>query len=359
MRRRRLRGLAAVLLLLPGTACESGTRETATETRPSGTAAPVGSPRPRASRESIEYGPPDFFPNAVAFWDASNGIVVGRMVRRPCGRSHTCRGSIRITKDGGETWTEQFRGGPEVRDVTITGAGSAVATLGRTEFQSCLANGLVHTVDGGGTWRRLSQAPVCDPSFDTPSTGWALHEPTARHTPRLAHTTDGGRSWTLEKNPCPRVVHVPVSLSFPSPRQGWLVCVGEPATAMESKAVLQTTDDGSGWSVQSAVVMGAPPHDVPEGGIPSTGHPSGMFFRPSGRGWMWLGRAPLLQSVDQGQNWTAESHVVSPDVDQIASLWFIDDSTGYALRYRGRMELLMSVDGGVRWSKVKAWRSGG
>jgi photosystem II stability/assembly factor-like uncharacterized protein len=74
---------------------------------------------------------------------------------------------------------------------------------------------------------------------------------------------------------------------------------------------------------------------------------------------MWLGRAPLLQSVDQGQNWTAESHVVSPDVDQIASLWFIDDSTGYALRYRGRMELLMSVDGGVRWSKVKAWRSGG
>lgn len=347
------------LLLTFASACTSDRREPARESLSSQTPETTATPNPEASREVVEYPPPDFAPNAVAFWDESHGIVVGRMVRRPCGRSHTCRGSIRVTGDGGETWTERFRGGREIRAVTITGPSSAVATLGGTGFQACLANGLVHTVDGGRNWRRLTEAPVCDPSFDTLSTGWALHEPTAHHVPRLAHTTDGGRSWTLEKNPCPRVVHVPVSLAFPSPDHGWLVCVGEPATAMESKAVLQTTDNGVGWSVQSAVVMGAPPHSVPEGGIPSTGHPSGMFFRPSGRGWMWLGRAPLLQTVDQGRNWTAESRVVSPDVDEIASLWFIDDAVGYAMRYRGRMELLRSVDGGVRWSTVKVWQSEG
>jgi photosystem II stability/assembly factor-like uncharacterized protein len=91
---------------------------------------------------------PEGFWDAIAFWDASHGILLGDPVNG--------RFTILTTADGGGTWKQQEGPKAEKGEGAFAASGTAVFTRGTREafFGSGGPGGgrVFHTEDGGATW---------------------------------------------------------------------------------------------------------------------------------------------------------------------------------------------------------------
>jgi hypothetical protein len=154
--------------------------------------------------------------------------VTGQAMCRECGRHRI--GMVLATRDGGKTWHVVFRGGRSVGDLTTLGPGEALARVGRR---------LVRVVASGRAWRWIGRTGVRDVSFVDALTGWAIRGSLPG---TLLATTDGGRTWRPQSDPCWPIPHFwgpggwqrasvdyVKDVWFATPVHGWVLCGGDGA----------------------------------------------------------------------------------------------------------------------------------
>ena len=154
-------------------------------------------------------GEPDGFFDAMAFWDASHGIVVGDSVNGAF--------AILLTTDGGKTWTPAPAAGlpPALPgEGAFAASGTNVAVHGNNDawFATGAASTarVLHTRDRGRTWT-IADTPLAagksagafSVAFRDANHGIVVGGDYTREADaidNLAVTNDGGRTWTLIKD---------------------------------------------------------------------------------------------------------------------------------------------------------------
>ncbi len=173
------------------------------------------------------------------------------------------------TDDGGRTWTQQTDiPAPSdyntVQLFALDGRHAWAEFLGIDRKQYPGESGqwtlgqLWSTSDGGTTWTLLAsgdKAPdwPANLRFTSPTEGWAdVTQWTVDSTPRLAHTTDGGRTWTSSSLPMPKGYTSLMDYEpLPGQTGGPLLLIREVADPMASKLTNALAEwesgDGSAW----------------------------------------------------------------------------------------------------------------
>jgi photosystem II stability/assembly factor-like uncharacterized protein len=298
-------------------------------------AVPPPHPQPEAPRFQL---------GGAAFFDAEHGIAVGAYGHPGC--ADGCGGRIEITADGGRTWTDTADTPGVVVSVTVFGSSDAWAVENETCAYICPA--LLHSTDGGRSWTNLGQVNIVNPSFASPTVGFGFEYRRPAMSAPLMKTTDGGRTWRETGSSCPSPTAWGTFASFVSPNHGWILCDGEPSAGSQSRTLFETTDGGATWSA------------VP-GDLGSSGYPQAMFFRPDGNGWIGLGQAAIsiMRTTDGGRHWD-QPVTIDADGGTIDSLWFLDDSTGFAvISVAGSPadRLIKTTDSGTHWTTVHVWQA--
>jgi len=195
---------------------------------------------------TLQFTNPDpkgFF-DALAFWDARRGIVLGDPVE-----GHFV---ILTTVDGGEHWMRQRTPPALPNEGAFAASGTCLIVRGQRE-----------------AW------------FATGGPGGA----------RVFHSEDGGRTWSVAQTPLRNDAAGAgiFSLAFSDARHG--IAVGgdytKPANAQHNIAV--TSDGGRTWIEPS----GSHPH----------GYRSAVAFVPDKRMWIALGTTGSDTSYDNGKSW--------------------------------------------------------
>jgi photosystem II stability/assembly factor-like uncharacterized protein len=358
---RALGGLLGVFLV---TACISSVKEGTSGSAP---AVRAISPTERAimpPAPSIEVGdplPPLFHPQAVAFYDTQDGLITGSLsCPRRCGGGEV--GVIARTTDAGRTWWVVQLAETSVTHVTIgKGTRQAWATVSRCHYTLArCGRALLHSRDRGETWTR-KQTALLNPEFPTPSRGWASSGQ-ARDLDRFAPwavTTDGGRTWNLERGPCGGPTNTLVDMSFLTPSHGWVFCGASEAGAgaFQFKSVLLTIDGARTWEPVAELTLEK--SDVGSGGLYANGMGVGLQFLSESRGWLWTGGGhwQLAETIDGGRTWRTIETDGGGGLRETVSMWWIDKLTGYWLRWNSASgwSLRYTSDGGEDWERRASW----
>jgi photosystem II stability/assembly factor-like uncharacterized protein len=258
---------------------------------------------------------------------------------------------IAVTDDGGRSWKQTWRSatGREVTRVIVAGANSAWA-----EIDACATcrHRLLHSTDGGKTWVHVARNRLSDVSFINDTEGWALWKAQGKTSDRggnpgirvlVKQTHDGGRTWTRVSSACRHGYWIDAALSRTGAGEGWIVCAGDIGTAMQKKVVIHTVDSGSTWQRPGDALW--------------SGHLTGVLFRSTDHGWLWLNRAGLLRTDDGARTWDSNRFFES-DVDFISSVCFVDNENGYATYQngdRGAQQFIVTHDGGRTWRVRQTW----
>jgi len=150
---------------------------------------------------------PEGFWDAISFWDATHGILLGDPVNG--------RFTILTTADGGATWKQQEGPKAEKGEGAFAASGTAVFTRGTREawFGSGGPGGgrVFHTDDGGATWsvvrtplRPAAEAGIYSLAFDrTGARGVAVggdYRKPADTAGNILTTQDGGKRWEVPQS---------------------------------------------------------------------------------------------------------------------------------------------------------------
>lgn len=202
----------------------------------------------------------------------------------------------------------------------------------------------VRTTDGGTTWQ-AGQVPGAerlqfrDVHALDENTAWLLSIGNA-DTSRIYHTTDAGKTWTLQfSNPEPKAFYD--CLDFWDAQRGLAI-----SDAVGDQLVLLTTSDGGRhWS--RIPPMALPRARPGEGAFAASG--TCLITRPGGHAWIALGtpRARLLHSADYGHSWTADSIPLAA----ISSVSFRDSKSGIVLGTDSTAATAATSDGGRSWTR--------
>jgi photosystem II stability/assembly factor-like uncharacterized protein len=313
-------------------------------------------PPTRAPKPSPSPVPPATLqPASIVFFDADHGILGGTFASGYCSRR--CAGGIEVTSDGGQTWTRFTKTPAPIVSVTVApGTSDAWAVAQQPCYDQCEPTALLHSTDGGLDWTSLGNESISQPSFVSPTIGFALGYGRSGTHPLVA-TTDGGRTWQVVSRPCGSGsdLHWGEFLSFVTSTHGWILCNGEPGAGSQGRTVLETIDGGVTWQP----IAGQIGSRFSVGGLGTSGYPGALAFRPDGTGWIGIGYAALyvMTSHDGGRHWGGNGTVPNSDGGEFQSLWFMTDSTGYALVsvFGGPEELAFTNDGGQTWTVVHRW----
>ena len=261
---------------------------------------------------------------AVDFVDASIGWAVGQS------------GSIIHTADGGATWVGQISGTSwNLTDVSFADADNGWA-IGRTEltpgtFDMQTSRLLLHTSDGGATWRRQalpgSQWPYLpkDVCFVDAQNGWILGD-SGGYDNYILHTTDGGHTWEFQRPES----WLPVQgIVFTSPTQGWAVSWTHVYRTDDGGATWQTARDDLGlfphWSCVTAV-----------GDTVWVGNAESVYwFTPQ-----------MVKSTDGGATWTT----LSSPPQLLSAPVFVNASEGFGITRSMSQGIVHTADGGATWT---------
>ena len=290
------------------------------------------------TRSAIQY-------NAVLGLSASSALIVG------------AGGRVETTTDGGLTWSTRTSG--------TTASLNALASFDTLTVVAAGANGLVLTsANGGSTWieRRGGTVDNLRDVFFTDAThGWSVGA-----AGRIVATADGGTTWTAQVS---GVTNNLWGVWFADGTHGW--AVGEGGTIRNTidggttwtAGVSGTTgalydvmflDADEGWTA-GAYASGSSVRYTPDGGatwmaeptgIPTTITMYGVWFNPSGRGWVVGTSGTVRYTTNRGVSWSTPGATGTTQ-----TLWdvrFVDDSVGFVVGGAG--VLLVTSDGGLTWA---------
>lgn len=175
--------------------------------------------------------------DALLFFDASNGLCIGRPV------SGTWR--LARTTDGGATWTPAAVLPPPFANERTRH--HATTAFGDTVWVGTSAGRILRSTDRGTTWTVAAAATtdqtIAAVSFASGRQGYCLVRPTAPQAdPTIAvyHTTDGGITWFPTGAQFQQSVLEPLALyAPPNARVAFMICAGT--------QVLGTADSGATW----------------------------------------------------------------------------------------------------------------
>jgi photosystem II stability/assembly factor-like uncharacterized protein len=251
-------------------------------------------------------------------------------------RMYFCKGAIAVTNDGGQRWRTTWRGGI-VRSITVVrGTSDAWAAVEPepacgTSMPSACATRLLHSDDGGHTWR-LGAKDLVDPSFGARNVGFAVRSrPGDNGMGPVMRTSDRGRSWRRVGGPC--IGATGASLSFASARRGWLLCTSQAGAGMQPKAVFETRNGGRRWR------LAADAHFTrfrrSGAGLSTSGYPLGISFEPRGHGLLWQARGQTYSTSDGGHHWRP-IRVTSPEVIEGEAASVVSADTRFLVVRNGR-----------------------
>lgn len=258
--------------------------------------------------------------NSVHFPTSDTGYVAG---------GNRVTGAFFRTTDGGAHWTEhpalplpllavQFP-----RPLQGVAAGGATDSLGRDRGI------LLHSTDGGITWKDKSEA--------TETTLRAIHFPTLRtgfvvgNRGVVRVTRDSGHSWTSLESGTTVDLH---AVHFLDEKTGF-IGGARPDRAGEG-LLMRTLDGGKTWQRIDLEVFSNP--------ITSIAFPSSQV------GYLVQDRGAILKTADGGATWKT-----LPATPGISSLQFSHADSGYAV---GAAGILKTVDGGMNWSVIQGYGFG-
>ncbi len=289
-------------------------------------------------------------PSAVAFWDADHGIV-GTTIGAPDG---TVSGELRVTWDGGRSWSPAMWTQGAIAEATVAGSADAWVTT-TCDSEPCEVL-LYHTADGGVTWTS-SWTDLAWVSFVDAQTGWGIagDSPMAGGPSTLEHTTDGGRTWLRVPSPCDRSTVGPLrTIAFRSRTDGLAVCALTAGAGGELHAVLATTDGGAHWTT---VASTQPRGGTLVGTLPYGGYINGIVAPSARVAWIWGDRMAPLVSNTGGLAWSPLG-IGDPDANTVSAVWPVDGKQGFALLWDANAQqtlLEATSDGGRRWTQRYAW----
>lgn len=151
---------------------------------------------------------PDAFYDALAFWDANHGITLSDPVK-----GHFV---IRTTDDGGKTWKPQEGGMPPALqgEGAFAASGTCLITKGSNEAWfvtgSAARSRAFHSTDRGRTWTvqdlpipaGKASAGCFSIAFSDSQTGIAVggdYQDSLKSTNHIAITRDGGKTWRTDR----------------------------------------------------------------------------------------------------------------------------------------------------------------
>lgn len=278
---------------------------------------------------------------SIAFWDGQSGLA-SSTDWGSCRLDSHCRARLLVTNDGGRSW----------RAVRSTFGPLVVSTVPRSRVAFAYSDRsggsrrprvLLRTTDAGRSWHSLPWRNVSGLAFATPRVGWVVR---GLDPPSLFGTRDGGRTWR-RLGPC---AAWELYVALPDVRRGWAVCAAVGGTGQQPKRFFATADGGRTWRVRATAWPLS--RDVGRG-LPIVGYPRGLSFTADGHGWMWEARGPLVATGDGGQTWRNGG---LPGDGEAVSATRVDERLGFALlRNRRGMELVVTRNGGRKWSTVRLW----
>ena len=260
-------------------------------------------------------------------------------------------GQIMQTRDGGDSWTEQFHDpGLYLRCV-----GFASDTQGWVGTLTAKKR-LLETRDGGTTWTQVGGLPplapsaVCGLSVVDESVVYASGTNYPNRPPRMMKSVDGGVTWQgSDMTPHASLL---IDTYFTTPERGWVVggkaSVPNPTRDDVKAVVLHTVDGGKTWVNQIAAME----HDLPTGEwgwkIDFLDDEVGFVSLES------FERGAILKTTDGGKTW-ARLAVKDPQGNaNLEGVGFVDDRHGWvggwgSADFQGGFSS-ETTDGGKTWT---------
>jgi photosystem II stability/assembly factor-like uncharacterized protein len=247
--------------------------------------------------------------------------------------------------------TAQWKAQASPTDVELRGLAIPSA---RVVWASGRRGTVVHTTDGGATWRRdtIAGASGLDLRAIAATSARVAHAISIGDSSRIYRTTDGGTSWSLRWSATRKGTFLD-AIRFWDARHG--IAMSDP---VGGRFMLLTTDDGGDTWTE------IPPERIPpalqgEGGFAA----SGSCLTVLGFGDVWFGSggargARIYHSPDRGRTWTVHDTPIRAGTASagIFSVAFRDRRHGVIAggdyqqpTLRGR-NLAMTSDGGRTWT---------
>lgn len=253
---------------------------------------------------------------SVFFVDSNNGIIVGDS------------GIVLKTINAGANWIRYATGSSQtlwsVYFTSITN-GVAVGTQGT----------IIKTIDGGLNWITIPPISILGSTnyelnsiyFVDNLLGYAAGDYSLSGV--VLKTIDGGTNWV-------KIIEGSYdgasSIVFVNDSTGWISCgywIGGPATS-----ILKTNDFGMTWNSE----VSSPP---------SSFHPSwysSMFFVNSNKGFVGGRNWEIMATSNAGLTWELAQTILPAPNSSINSIYFPNDTIGYAVGDSGR--IIKTINGG-------------
>lgn len=304
-----------------------------------------------------QFGESSRYLNAVVLVDDNHGWAVGDT--RWDQATHTTKGTIIVTTDGGATWSNQ--------DPGVAVNLSALFFLNTSQGWAVGDSGtIVRTTDGGAHW---TQAPVATASFfesvffTDALNGWATANAVTQYDVFMGeetdyqasiwHSTDGGQTWAQQTVPTSasilkRVFFVNSTTGFAAgaTRTGYDE-FGDPTVL---GGIYGTTDGGKTWNQIYTTSQG----------LTFTS----LYFTDANNGWAAgfalssvYSDAFGFHTADGGKTWQGQSTLNQGEVfTQVRDLRMLDSNRGYAVgtAYEGDgTAVWRTLDGGTTWTGIR------
>ena len=227
-------------------------------------------------------------------------------------------------------WSSHLYGVHFISEKQGWAVGNAVDITPGADFDEGAESLIIHTNDGGQTWRRqhsgVFNKPLRRVYFRSASEGWCVGEGGI-----LIHTTDGGQTWSHIETGTENNLHD----LFIGERTGWIV--GDWGT------VLKTTDSGQTFTQVDGEVFD-------EKSL------KGIHFVDENQGWIVTYNTPtstnsgdagyIYRTTDGGETWEVQFATEAA----LFNLHFIDKQTGWVVG--DRRSVFVTTDGGDTWAFV-------
>ncbi len=259
-----------------------------------------------------------YYNYSTCFTDSLNGFVVGIGSYYPF---------IYSTTDEGKSWTEIDSGlipGYALYKVRFSDKENGWIVGGE---------GMVYrTANGGKNWTAINQEPYKFNSiyFVDENTGWAVGDSGI-----IVHTTDGGENWEEQNKNDSLIFNSVYAIDNQSVfTAGTILNIGgTPVTPIRS-VMFSSHNGGATWQRQI---------------IDSTSVLSSIFFISPNIGWS-VGSGRIYKTTDGGINWILQYN--SKKTSSFYSVQFINDQTGWVVNGYTN-QVLKTIDGGTRWDTLE------